>query len=174
MVNTFHFISNHNTTSHLPKDSVRWTKEGRLGISELKGESSGEFPGMFLSPVWTCGYLCGYTHNSHKGSQGQERVGQHDRNLLTIMPALREAALLCPPNFTEEAGFIDGRLCSKPFPSSKVAPVEHMGQDISTQHCWHLRLGIHCFGRCPMHHRMFSSIPLQTLINSTTIGITIH
>lgn len=136
MMNTFHFISatNHNTTSHLPKNSVRWTKGGRLGTSRLKGEAIGEFPGDISFPcVPNLGLFVGLHIPAIRKAKSQERVG-HDRHLI-IMPSLKEATFLCPPKFTQEAGFIDGRLCSKPFSNSKVAAVEHMGQDISIQHC---------------------------------------
>lgn len=99
MVNTFHFTSatNHSTTSHSPKDSVRWTKGGGLGISGLKGEASGEFPGAFLSPVCpTWGYLWSYTHQPYE--KPRARKGWEDMtDTSPLCLALREAALLCPP-----------------------------------------------------------------------------
>lgn len=111
-------------------------KRRRTRDLRTEGRSQWGVPwGVSFPWVPNLGLFVGLHTAAIRKARGQERVGQHERHLLTTVPAPGEAALLCPPKFTEEAGSIDGRLCAQPFPRGEVAPVEHMGQDSSAQHC---------------------------------------
>lgn len=159
-MNTFHLIpaTNHTTTSHLLKDSERWTKGGRLaGDLWTRRRSQQGVLGVFLlpmGPTWSYRSLQPgnanrlhppnlytplpppprpHTHIGHKKSQ---RLGKGGPNWQK--PAHHPACSWgkheesCIPLSPEKHWRGGGRRCAKPFPCSKVAPVEPAGQDIST------------------------------------------
>lgn len=139
-------------------------KRRRTRDLRTEGRSQWGVPwGVSFPWVPNLGLFVGLHTAAIRKARGQERVGQHDRLLLTTVPARGKPHSSVLRNSLKKLAPLMGGSVPSPFPAVRWPLLSIWAKiaQLSTADIWGWE--IHCFGRGPVHYTMFSSTPLQRL-----------